>query len=252
MQERRVAAMTRAFVDLHLRVNPKDQQATQRLISKASKFGYSQISIPFTLKLNEEELTQLKAACTEAGLDFVSRADFHPRSEDDLTHFLRKFRRRFEVICIICDNKEVARQAAKDRRVDLLNFPSLDYHKRFFDRAEAELASCNLAALEVDVKPLLILEGPPRVRLLTTLRREVAIAREFKVPIVVSSGVSEERLMRLPRDLASLAFLFGLDEAQALDAVSTSPAAIVARNREKLSSRFVAPGISIIKEGKPS
>jgi len=244
--------MTRAFVDLHLRVNPKDQQATQRLISKASKFGYSQISIPFTLKLNEEELTQLKAACTEAGLDFVSRADFHPRSEDDLTHFLRKFRRRFEVICIICDNKEVARQAAKDRRVDLLNFPSLDYRKRFFDRAEAELASCNLAALEVDVKPLLILEGPPRVRLLTSLRREVAIAREFRVPIVVSSGVSEERLMRLPRDMASIAFLFGLDEAQALDATSTNPAAIVARNREKLSSRFVAPGISVVKEGKPS
>ena len=252
MQERWVAAMTRAFADLHLRVNPKDQQATQQLITKAARFGYSQISIPFTSKLSEEELTKLKATCSEAGLDFVSRADFHPRSENDLTHFLRKFRRRFEVICITCDSKEVARQAAKDRRVDLLNFPSLDYHKRFFDRAEAELASCSLAALEVDVKPLLILEGPPRVRLLTSLRREVAIAREFHVPIVVSSGVAEERLMRLPRDLASLAFLFGLDEAQALDATSTSPAAIVARNREKLSSRFVAPGISVVKEGKPS
>jgi ribonuclease P/MRP protein subunit RPP1 len=243
--------MTRTFADLHLRVTPKDHQATQ-LIVKASKFGYSLISIPFTSKLNEEELAKLKATCSEAGLDFVSRADFHPRSENDLTHFLRKFRRRFEVICVICDSKEVARQAAKDRRVDLLSFPSLDYHKRFFDRAEAELASCSLAALEVDVKPILILEGPPRVRLLASLRREVAIAREFRVPIVVSSGVAEERLMRLPMDLASLAFLFGLDEAQALDAVSTSPAAIVARNREKLSSRFVAPGISVLKEGKPS
>jgi ribonuclease P/MRP protein subunit RPP1 len=244
--------MTRAFADLHLRVNPKDQQATQQLITKAARFGYSMISIPFTSKLSEEELTQLKATCTQAGLDFVSRTDFYPRSENDLTHFLRKFRRKFEVICIICDSKEVARQAAKDRRVDLLSFPSLDYHKRFFDRAEAELASCCLAALEVDVKPLLVLEGPSRVRLLMSLRREVAVAREFRVPIVVSSGVSEERLMRLPRDMASLAFLFGLDEAQALDATSASPAAIVRCNREKLSSRFVAPGISIVKEGKPS
>jgi len=243
--------MTRPFADLHLRVNPKDYQATQ-LIVKAAKFGYSLISIPFTSKLTEEELTELKATCSEAGLDFVYRADFHPRSENDLTHFLRKFRRRFEVICVICESKEVARQAAKDRRVDILCFPSLDYHKRFFDRAEAELASCSLAALEVDVKPILILEGPPRVRLLASLRREVAIAREFRVPIVVSSGVAEERLLRLPKDLASLAFLFGLDEAQALDAVSTTPAAIVARNREKLSSRFVAPGISVLKEGKSS
>jgi ribonuclease P/MRP protein subunit RPP1 len=244
--------MNRAFADLHLRVNPKDQQAIKKLLGKASRLGYSQISIPFTSGIREEELSNLKSTCGEAGLDFVSRADFYARSENDLTHFLRKFRRRFEVICISCDSKEVARQAAKDRRVDLLNFPSLDYHKRFFDRAEAELACNCLAALEVDVKPLLILEGPPRVRLLTSLRREVAIAREFKVPIVVSSGSSEERLMRAPRDMASLAFLFGLDEAQALDATSTNPAAIVARNREKLSSRFVAPGISVVKEGAQS
>ena len=56
--------------------------------------------------------------------------------------------------------------------------------------------------------------------------------------------------MRYPRDLASIAYLFGLDEASALDAVSTTPEAIVKRNREKLSSRFVAPGITIVKEGK--
>ena len=74
---------------------------------------------------------------------------------------------------------------------------------------------------------------------------------EFNVPIVVSSGVAEERFMRFPRDMASLAYMVGLDEASALDAVSTIPEAIVKRNREKLSKRFVAPGITIIKEGKP-
>jgi RNase P/RNase MRP subunit p30 len=250
MQVFRVVAMTRTFADLHLRANPKDQQATQRLVGKAAQFGYSQISVPFTSRPNEEELAKLKAMCREASVDFVSRADFYPRSEAELTRFLRKFRRQFEVICISCDSKEVARQAAKDRRVDLLNFSSLDYHKRFFDRAEAELASGSLAALEFDIKPLLILEGPPRVRLLMSLSREVAVAKEFHVPIVVSSGVAEARLMRMPKDMASLAFLFGLDEASALDTVSSSPAAIVKRNREKLSSRFVAPGISVVKEGK--
>jgi ribonuclease P/MRP protein subunit RPP1 len=245
--------MKRTFADLHLRTNLKDQQTTQKLIVKAAKFGYRLISVPSTSNLSEDELAKLaraKAMCSEANVDFVSRADFHPRTENELTHFLRKFRRRFEVICISCDNKEVARQAAKDRRVDLLSFSSLDYHKRFFDRAEAELASSSSAALEVDIKPLFLLEGPPRVRMLTSLRCEVAVAREFKVPIVISSGVGEERFMRLPRDMASLAFLFGLDETSALNAVSTNPAAIVTRNREKLSNRFVAPGISIIREGK--
>jgi RNase P/RNase MRP subunit p30 len=242
--------MTRTFADLHLRINPKDQQTAKCLITKAAQMGYHYISIPFTQEIQEKELTALKAICTQAGLDFVLRADFKPRTQEDLMRFLRKFRRKFEIICIICDSKEIARQAAKDRRVDLLNFPSLDYHKRFFDRAEAELACNSLAAMEVDVRPLLVMEGPPRVRLFSSLRREVAVALEFHVPVVVSSGVGEEALMRKPRDLASLGYLFGLDEAQALDAVSVNASRIVLRNREKLCSRFIAPGISVIKEGK--
>ena len=75
MQKRWVAAMTRTFADLHLRVNPKDQQA-QQLIAKAARFGYSMISISFTSKLNEEELTRLKATCTQASLDFVFTSRF--------------------------------------------------------------------------------------------------------------------------------------------------------------------------------
>ena len=241
--------MKRAFADLHLRVNPKDTQATGRSIERAAKFGYNRISIPFSNQLEDAQISALKTACSQAGLDFVVRADFKPRNQEDLMRFLRKFRRKVEVICIVCDEKEIARSAAKDRRVDLINFPSLDYHKRFFDRAEAELASCSQTALEVDVKSLLILEGPPRVRLLSSLRREVALAKEFHVPIVVSSGVGEEHLMRMPRDLASLGYLFGLGEMEALDAVSINANSMVDRNREKLSSKFVAPGISLLKEG---
>ncbi len=241
--------MKRCFADLHLRIDPKEQ-STQGFIARAAKFGYAQISIPFTTQLDDAQIGILKATCMQAGLDFVVRTDFKPRNQEDLMRFLRKFRRKAEVICIVCDNKEIARSAAKDHRVDLINFPSLDYHKRFFDRAEAELAVSNQTALEVDVKSLLVLEGPPRVRLLSSIRREVALAKEFHVPIVLSSGVSEEHLMRMPRDLSSIAYLFGLNETEALDAVSTNPLRIVTVNREKLGPKFVAPGITIIKEGK--
>jgi ribonuclease P/MRP protein subunit RPP1 len=242
--------MKRAFVDLHLRVNPKDAKVTQRVIEKAAKLGYKAISIPFNGQLEEDQTSALKAACSQAGLDFVVRADFKPRNQEDLMRFLRKFRRKLEVICIICDNKEIARQAAKDRRVDLLNFPSLDYHKRFFDRAEAELASCSQTALEVDIKQLMIMRGPPRVRLLSSIRREVAVAKEFRVPVVISSGIGEEHLMRMPRDLASISYLFGLSETEALDTVSTNPMDIIVQNRAKMSSAFIAPGINVIKEGQ--
>jgi RNase P/RNase MRP subunit p30 len=242
--------MKKAFADLHMRLNMKDDSATLRMINKAANLGYRLIATPLAPQTSTEEITKLREASKELGVDFVTRVDLRPRTPNELTHQLRRLRRKFEVICVSCENKAVARQAAKDRRVDLLNFPSLDFRRRFFDRAEAELASNSLAALGIDVNPLLVLEGPARIRLLLNLHREAAIAKKFHVPVVVSSGGSAERLLRKPREMAALAFLFGLDEDSALKAVSQSANAIVKRNREKLSAKFVAPGIRVVKEGK--
>ncbi len=241
--------MKRAFVDLHLRLNSKDPTATTRAIQKSAALGYTLISVPSNPQTHPEETEQLRNLCKTAGLDFASRIDLRPRNQNELLVLLRKFRRKFEVVCTLCESKEVARQAAKDRRVDLLNFPLLDYRDRFFDRAEAELASNGLATLEIDVKPLLVLEGPARVRLLSCLRREIQVAKDYHMPVVVSSGVSNLMLLRKPREMAALASLFSLEGVSALEAVSQNPLTIVRRNREKLSGSFVAPGIRLIKEG---
>jgi RNase P/RNase MRP subunit p30 len=241
--------MKRAYADLHLLLNPRDLEQVSRIVNKASKLGYTVIAIALPQNSSHEEKQKLKKICAESRVDFVSRVDLKPRNPKELIRNLRKLRRKFEVIAVLCESKSVARQAAKDRRVDLLNFPLVDYRRRFFDTAEAELASSALASLEIDIKPILTLEGLARARLIHNLRRETTIAKEYSVPIVISSGVADERLMRKPREQASLAFLFDLDEATALKAVSKNPNAIVKRNREKLNQRFVAPGIKLIRRG---
>jgi RNase P/RNase MRP subunit p30 len=241
--------MKRVFADLHLRLHTKDLINVERIITKVSELGYDLIAVPFTFETQEKEIINFRKICDNVKIDFSSRVDLIPKSRNQLMFLLRKLRRKFEIVCVVCENKEIARQAAKDRRVDLINFASLNYRNRFFDWAEAELAHNSLAALEIDFKPLLMLEGPARVRVLSTLRREISIAKEFHVPIVVSSGVEKEMLLRKPREIAAFVSLLDLNENQALDAVSTNPAAIVLRNREKLSHGFVAPGIRVVKEG---
>jgi RNase P/RNase MRP subunit p30 len=241
--------MKHTFADLHLRINWKDPAATTQMVNKAAALGYSMIAAPIAPETRADDVAKLRSACSKSGLDFASRVDLRPRNQNDLLSQLRRLRRKFEVVCVLCESKAVARQAAKDRRVDLLSFPFLDSRGRFFDRAEAELASSGLATLEVDVKPLLVLEGPARIRLLACLRREVAVARAFHLSVVVSSGVSDALHLRKPREMAELASLFGLDGSAALAAVSENPVGIVWRNREKLSSGFVAPGIRVVKGG---
>ena len=242
--------MKKTYADLHLRPNLKDPEQVARMIRKASELGYRLIAISLPSNFPEEKIQRLRNICNEAKVDFASRVDLRPQTSKGLISSLRKLRRRFEVISVMCESKRVARQAAKDRRVDLLNFPSTSFRRRFFDKAEAELASKSLASFEIDMKPLLILEGPTRIRLLSSLRREVAIAQAFHISIAISSGATSELLMRKPRELAALTSLFDLDKTSAVEAVSRNPVAITKRNREKLGSNFVAPGIRIIRKGK--
>jgi len=242
--------MKRVYSDLHLCPNVRNGEQIKQMMQKASELGYTLVAVSLPQNFSEQKIQEMRDICKITNMDFVSRVDLKPRRGYDLTRSLRQLRRRFEIVAVMCESKHVARQAAKDRRTDLLNFPSYNRWRRFFDKAEAELASNTLASLEVDVTPLLILENRERIKFLSVLRKEVAIAEDFHVPIIISSGASNELYMRGPREVAALASLFDLDKLSAKKAVSENPMAIVVRNRQKLNSKFVAPGIRVIRRGK--
>jgi len=237
------------FVDLHLCPSLRNVDSLKGMINTAFGLGYHSLGVSLPPKISEGEIRELREICSTTGADLVTRVDLAPKTSRDLLNQLRHLRRRFEVVAVTCLSKAVARQAAKDRRVDLLSFPT-DPRKRFFNTAEGELASKALAALEIDMAFVLSLQGFPRVRLLSRLRWEMEIAKKFRVPLVISSGADNEYLLRAPHDFATLANLFDLPLSSALNSLSEVPQGIVERNRLKLSPSYVAPGVRVIKEGK--
>ncbi len=234
------------FADLHLRVPLNNQPQTEKMLWNAAELGYSLIAIPLPPHATREQISQLQRICREAKIDLAPRLNLSPRTSSELLHSLRRFRRKFEIISVMCPTKDVARQAARDRRVDLLQFSVTSLRKRFFDEAEAELASQAFSSLEIETAPLLRLAGAPRIRLFSRLQREVATAERFNVPITVSSGATDDFLMRGPHDTAALATLINLPLSSALKALSENPYATVERNRKKLSPDYVAPGIHVV------
>jgi len=236
------------FSDLHLRVPLNDMDQTRRMIARSSELGYSQIGVPLSFGVKQDTIDQLRQTSEEFGVDFVTRLDLAPKSVNELLGSLRRFRRKFEVVSVLCGSKPLARQAAKDRRVDLLSFSAVESRRCFFDWAEAELASKSSAALEIGMTQVLSLEGFLRVSLLSRLRREVTTAQRFGVPVVISSGATKVLLLRKPQDYACLTFLFDMDVSSALEALSKNPFGIVERNRVKQGSSYVAPGVRIVKE----
>ncbi len=235
------------FSDLHLCVPLEDAEQTRRMIQKSSELGYSQIGVPFPAGVKQDAIEQVRRMSQDFGQDLVTRVDLSPRSPGELLSDLRRFRRSFEVVSVLCGSKPVARQAAKDRRVDLLVFSGLDRRRRFFDWAEAELASKSSAALEINLAQVLAVDGFQRVGLLSILRRETALAESYGVPAVFSSGASDVLSLRKPQDFAALALIFDADAPFALRALSANPMSIVESNRKRRSSDYVAPGVRVVK-----
>jgi RNase P/RNase MRP subunit p30 len=238
------------FVDLNLRLPLKDDVITQKMIIKAQTLGYNQIAVPLPFNASKNQINQLKQICQEANLDFVSRTNISPRNKNELLNELRKYRRKTEIISVRCDSKDVARQAAKDRRVDLLQFSSTNIFKRYFDEQEAELASQALCGLEIELAPILQLTSFSRTRLLSVLRKEVELAERKKIPIILSSGATTKHLMRGPYDFASLTTIFDMPLSTALKALSETPKEMIKQNRTKLSPDYIAPGIKIVRKKK--
>lgn len=240
----------RNLVDLHLLLPLGKNEGVEDMLHQASELGYKSIGVPIPRRSRQDLTNDLKKACVDHGLDLITRVDLSPKSPKDLIRDLRQLRRKFEMVSVNCHSKAVARQAAKDHRVDLLVFPSINLRQRFFDLAEARLASQGLAALEIEMAPLLRYFGSHRVRLISCLRKEVSIAKRLKVPIVLSSNAQGIYEMRGPHEQTSLAALFDLESNLAREAVSSVPMRIVKRNREKLSPSYIARGIRVVRRGK--
>jgi ribonuclease P/MRP protein subunit RPP1 len=233
----------REFADLHLRPLPDDISELKKMLCSAVNLGYSGVAV--TLNNTVRGINEI---CQDMCLDFISRVDLKPRNAVELKSSLRHLRRRFEVIAVECLTKTVARQAAKDHRVDILNFspfPSIRGRVQF-DRQEANLASGSNCNYEVNTSDILNLPPPACARLLSIIRREIENAKRYEIPILISSGAESHRLMREPRGLAALLDLVGVGEEEGLDMISTVPWRLVELNRVKLSPKFISPGVRVV------
>jgi len=235
----------RRFIDLHLRQPDDSVDELERMLRLAVDIGYSGVALS-----SNNAPRMIRGLCREMDLEIISRIDLRPRSTRELMAHLKWARRRFEIVAVDCHSKEVARQAAKDHRVDLLDFSSSvsTRSKVWFDRQEAVLASGANCAYEINLSDL-ILKGPAvTARLLSIVRREVENAKKHKVPIIISSGAHSCSLMREPRGLASLVDLVDIGEEESLEMISSIPWSMVEVNREKLTSGFVEPGVRVVGE----
>jgi len=176
--------------------------------------------------------THIASTQSVEGVQTATRIDIEAKRGKELQDALRRSRGRYDVVAVRCLSKEVARMVARDERVDILLFPEDPAQRKhnWLDHHEAELLDGAGRAYEINTSELLGV-GPMRLaKIITTIKRDLAVASRHDIPIVLSSGAITPMLMREPRALTALATLLDVDEDYATDMLSTIPEAILARS----------------------
>ena len=220
----------RCFTELCLKPeNPEE------IISLVKSLGYS--SIGLSEKIESDTI------------DIVSRLDLNPKNPNELLRSLRNQRWKTEVITVNCRSKSVARQAGKDRRVDLITYPILDKWKNnHLDRQQAGLMRDSGSGYLIDLSQLLIDDAYLLRKRIEFIKRNKDNAVKRGVPVVASSCATDVWGLRDPHGLAALLSLIDVDEDHGLDMVSNNPYGLVDKNRVKLKDSYILEGVWVIED----
>ena len=219
----------REFIDLRVR-KPSKPAEFERMILTAKEMGYRHLGV-----VSNDDNANIE---NSFGMDLINRIELSPTSPSVLLSSLSRVKNRFSIVAVSCSTKAVARQAAKDHRVDVLMFPG-DHSERKLvglDEQEAKLAAGIGCSFEISAIELISGSSTRITELLKLLKKEITIARRHDLPVIMSSGASTALELREPRALSAILDLLDIGEESSLDMISANPFIVVERGRKKLKS----------------
>ena len=214
----------RSAVDLNIRLTKSHY--VNELIVGASRLGFKGIALSCASVEPKLLRALVRDVGKQHGIDIAIRCDIQGRNPGEVKRALRELRRAYDVVCVSPLNREVARLAARDSRVDLILFtPRLAL--KMFDKTQAKMMADNGVAVEI---PFNLYLNVKSLELgLRALINIVRLSTRYGCMIVVSSYASKPSELRSPIELSSLIPAVGGGEELGVLSVSKYPSIILRR-----------------------
>ena len=201
--------------------------------------GYRSVALTIPTAILNEYSKTLTQCFVKVGLETVSRIDLTCSNRYELLKLLRRFRNQYDLVSVKCTNQNVAAIACRDRRVDIVFFDPNNRNMKFTHT----LAKLLNGALELNLSFLLNRESGD---VLNKAMRHMAVAREHRVKVVLSSGCTSPKMVRSPMQIRAVGVTLGLSEAQSAEAISSVPSSIIESNLQRRSPLYIEEGVRLI------
>lgn len=149
----------------------------------------------------------------------------------------------FDVLLVHGGDLRMNRAAVETKEVDILTHPERKRYDSGLNHVMAKLARKNRVAIEINFNEILNSTKKTRSRIMGYMSDNIALAKKYKMPIVVCSGAKSHWDMRDPLSLASMAVQLGMPLKDAKESVSKTLEAIVKEIKKRKSGDWVMPGV---------
>ena len=198
-----------------------------------SIFGFSSIGVVFSNKYDSNLFKKIKENCP---LNVYSGVEISAKQGGEVQKKVKQLRNQVDIIFVKSEDNRAIRAAVANPSVDAISHA-------FVDQTSARDAGANNVALEINLSDLLSVYGMKRASLISKIKFNLSLARKYKVPLVLTTGATKLHDMRSPRQLRAIVECIGFTPAEAKSALSTTPAAIIKKNRDKRTGKAIAEGV---------
>ncbi len=241
--------MKRRFAEITITPSSFSKEEFKNMLNTASFLGFKVVGFNIHVK-NFKNIPEVKNYAEKLGLELVSRVDVTFSDIGLIKKYLKKYRKKVELISIKGFSRKIISFGCRDRRIDIIR---VDPHYKFtLFKGDVKQILEQDKAIEITAKPLIYAKNfQERVRTLQSYEKTLKTILKKRIKFVFGSGACSPAEMRDARSLASLLVsFFDMDYAKALDSLSCNVMSIVERNRLKLSPNFIWPGVYLLEEEK--
>jgi ribonuclease P/MRP protein subunit RPP1 len=218
--------------------SPDGDSTVARFAKTAASVGYDGVVVRSRTHarpdFDREEIVE------EYSVDVVSGVELDAEDREHASGAIKDLREDVTLLVARGGSPDLNRFIAESERVDVLAGPMRGGGD--VNHVIVKTAKRNGVRIEFDLSGVLRKSGGKRVEALRGLRKLREIVEYYDAPFVVSADPRTHLQLRAPRELLAVGEEIGFDRDQ-IEAGLAEWGGLAARNRERLSEEFIAPGV---------
>jgi ribonuclease P/MRP protein subunit RPP1 len=212
-----------------------------KLVKEAERLGYGGLALFKQRKPVSNDLRNWKQLKKECSTELYKGILIKARNPDDMKQKVKKYRKEFDVVMVQGGDQKINRAACEDLQVDIISKPYFNRRDCGLNHVIAKKAAQNEVAIELNIKHLNKTSPYLHYKVLSYFREIIKLKKKFDFPLIITSSAKSIYDLHSPLDLIALSKCFGMDQEDAMRALSETPMKII--ERSKIRDKIIVDGV---------